>query len=143
MSGVTGHLERFVAVANQAGEAGERLEAVLRAYALICHEHHGTELAALLHRGEHVARAKQRLRALIRELLTDAAGTGNVRRDIAPAELASYCLHALAAANSLRSKVAVRRLVALTLAGLHPHAAMSAAPSATTTTPPPGHRTLP
>jgi AcrR family transcriptional regulator len=37
-----------------------------------------------------------------------------------PAELASYCLHALAAAASLPSKAAVHRLVAVTLAGLDP-----------------------
>jgi hypothetical protein len=35
---------------NQAGDAGDRLEAVLEAYALITHhrEHHGNELVALL-----------------------------------------------------------------------------------------------
>src|SRR5438309_79428 len=58
---VTGHLEHLTHVRNQAGKAGERLEAVLEAFALISHEHHGTELAALLHRGPHVARAQQQL----------------------------------------------------------------------------------
>src|SRR5829696_2510257 len=56
---IAGHLEYLVEVRDQAGGAGERLEAVLEAYALISHEsqeYHGTELAALLHRGEHVAR---------------------------------------------------------------------------------------
>jgi AcrR family transcriptional regulator len=117
---VTGHLERLVQVRDQAGDAGGRLEAVLEAYALISHhrEHHGNELAALLHRGEHVARAQQRLRTLIRDLLTKAAATGDVRDDVVPDELASYCLHALAGASSLRSKAAVRRLVTVTLAGL-------------------------
>ena len=56
----------------------------------------------------------------MRDLLADAAQTGDLRDDIAPDELATYCLHALAAANSLRSKAAVRRLVAVTLAGLRP-----------------------
>src|SRR6266545_2527472 len=46
----------------------------------------------------------------------------DVRGDVAPAELANYCLHALTAASSLPSKVAVRRLVAVTVAGLHPTA---------------------
>ena len=117
---VTGHLEHLAKIGNQAGDAGERLEAVLEAYALISREHHDTELAALLHRGEHVARAHQQLRDLIRNLLTEAAETGDVRDDVAPDELASYCLHALAAANTLRSKAAVRRLVTVILAGLHP-----------------------
>src|SRR6202171_4173059 len=63
---VTGHLEHLTALRDLAGGAGERLEAVLEAYALISHEHHGTKLAALLHRGQHVARAQQQLSDLIR-----------------------------------------------------------------------------
>jgi len=116
---VTGHFEHLVQVRDQAGDAGERLAAVLEAYALIAYEYHGTELAALLHRGEHVARAQQQLSDLIRNLLTEAAETGDIRDDVAPDELASYCLHALTAASSLSSKAAVRRLVTVTLAGLH------------------------
>lgn len=46
--------------------------------------------------------------------------SGDVRDDVAPAELASYCVHALATASSLPSKAAVRRLVKVTLAGLRP-----------------------
>lgn len=117
---VTGHLEHLVAVRDRAGDPGERLAAVLEAYALIVHEHHGTELAGLLHRGEHVARAEQRLGDLIRDLLAEAAATGDVREDVAPDELATYCRHALAAASSLPSRAAVRRLVTVTLAGLRP-----------------------
>ena len=135
---VTGHLEHLTELRDQAGDAGERLEAVLEAYALICHEHHGTELAALLHRGEHVARAQQHLRHFIRDLLTEGAETGDLRDDVAADELASYCLHALTAAISLPSKAAVRRLVMVTLAGLYPRAraAMSPAAGGATTTPP-------
>jgi hypothetical protein len=55
---------------------------------------------------------------LVRDVLTEAAETGDVRDDVAPDELASYCLHALEAASSMLSKAAVRRLVAVTLAGL-------------------------
>ena len=119
---VTGHLERLAEVRDQSGDAGERLEAVLEAYALISHhrEHQGTELAAFLHRGEHVARAQQQLRDLIRDLLTEAAETGDIRDDVAPDELASYCLHALTAASNLPSEAAVHRLATVTLAGLRP-----------------------
>jgi AcrR family transcriptional regulator len=117
---VTRHLEYLAEVGNQAGDAGERLEAVLEAYAFIAYEHHGTELAALVHHGAHVARAQQQLRDLLQDLLTQAAETGDVRDDVAPDELASYCLHALAAASSVASTDAVRRLVRLILAGLHP-----------------------
>jgi len=117
---VTGHLEHLAEVRDQAGDARERLEAVLGAYALIEHKRPATELAALLHRGEHVAQAQQHLTDIIRDLLTEAAETGDVRGDIASEELASYCLHALAAASSLPSKAAVCRLVRVTLAGLRP-----------------------
>jgi AcrR family transcriptional regulator len=125
---VTCHLEHLAEVRDRAGDAGERLEAVLEAYALISHAHHGTELAALLHRGEHVARAQQQLRDFIRDLLTEGAATGDLRDDVPPGELATYCLHALTAASSLPSKAAVRRLVVVTLAGLRPpHGSRSAA----------------
>lgn len=117
---VSGHLEHLAEVRDQAGDARDRLGAVLEAYALNSREHHGTELAALLHRGEHVAEAQQHLSDLIRDLLTEGAEAGDIRADVAPDELASYCLHALTAAGSLPSKAAVRRLVTITLAGLHP-----------------------
>jgi len=117
---VAGHLEHLAEIRDQAGDPGERLEAVLEAYALISHERHGTELVALLHRGEHVARAQQQLSDLVRDLLTEGAETGDLRDDVAPDELAGYCLHALTAASSLPSKAAVRRLVRVTLAGLRP-----------------------
>ncbi|MDQ6901044.1 MAG: TetR/AcrR family transcriptional regulator [Candidatus Dormibacteraeota bacterium] len=122
---VTGHLEQLTDVRNQAGEARERLEAVLEAFALIQHEHHGTELAALLHRGKHVAQAQQRLSSFICDLLIEGAETGDLRDDVPPDELASYCLHALTTASSLPSKAAVRRLVTVTLAGLRPQRKVS------------------
>jgi hypothetical protein len=87
-----------------------------------CSTHHDTELAVLLHRGEHVARAQQHLHDLLKGLLLECVNVGHVRDDVAPDELASFCLHALAAATTLRSKAAVRRLVAVTLAGLQPEA---------------------
>jgi AcrR family transcriptional regulator len=122
---ITGHLAYLAEVRDQAGDAGERLEVVLEGYALISHEsrgHHDTELAAFLHRDEQVARAQHQLRRMIRDLLTEAAKTGDLRDDVAPDELATYCLHALTAASSLPSKAAVRRLVTVTLAGLRPRA---------------------
>jgi AcrR family transcriptional regulator len=120
---IAGHLEYLAELRDQASDAGDRLKVVLEAYALISHEsrgHHDTELAAFLHRGDQVAHAQKQLRDMIRDLLAEGAETGDVRSDVAPDELASYCLHGLAAASSLRSKAAVRRLVTITLAGLHP-----------------------
>jgi hypothetical protein len=57
---------------------------------------------------------------LIRDLLIGGAKTGEVRKDVAPDELVSYSLHALAAASDVPTKAAVRRLVEITMAGLRP-----------------------
>ena len=51
---------------------------------------HGTELAALVHRGEHVTAAQAQLREFLGGLLAEAAKAGDVRDDIAPDELAAY-----------------------------------------------------
>jgi AcrR family transcriptional regulator len=122
---ITTHLAQLGELRDQPGDAGKRLQAVLEAYALISHdrfshEHPGPELAALLHRGAHLTKAQQHVHDLIKDLLTEVAATGNLRDDVGPDELASYCLHALGAASSLPSKAAVRRLVGVTLTGLRP-----------------------
>ena len=119
---IAGHLEHLAQVRDRdrSADPGARLEAVLTAYALIAYERHDSELAALLHRGEHVAHAQQRLRDFVGELVAEGAATGELRGDVAPEELASYCLHALTAASALPSKAAVHRLVQVTLAGLRP-----------------------
>jgi len=115
------HLRQLAAARDAAATPAGRLEAVLTAFALIQHQHHDTELpVALLHRGEHVARARQQLQDLVADLLAAGAEAGAVRSDIAPGELASYCLHALTAAGSLPSEAAVRRLLAVTISGLRP-----------------------
>jgi len=118
---IAGHLEHLAEVRERALDAGERIEVVLEAYALISHEshgHHDTQLAAFLHRDQHLAVAEQQLSHMIRDLLIEGAEAGVLRDDVPPDELASYCLHALAAARGLSSKAAVRRLVSVTLAGL-------------------------
>jgi AcrR family transcriptional regulator len=128
--GITTHLAQLVDVRNRAGGGIQGLEAVLDAFGLIEHRHHGSEehhghlqdraLAALLHKGRHVERAHHHLHEMIADLIQEAAKAGELRNDIAPSELASYCLHALSAASGLSSKAAVRRLVRVTLAGLRP-----------------------
>ena len=120
---LTGHLAQLTEAAARAEGPYQRLEAVLETYALIQHEFreaHRSELAADLHQAGHVTRAQQHLRHLVRDLVTDAAAAGQIRGDVAADELAAFCLHALAAATSLPSKAAVRRLVQVTLAGLRP-----------------------
>jgi len=121
---VTSHLDQLVELRSRAGDAGKGIEAVLGAYASIRHEtsrhNHGTDLVALVHRGEHVTRAEHQLSYFIRDLLAEGAKDGHIRTDIPPDELASYCLSSLDGAGCLPSKAAVRRLVTVTMAGLRP-----------------------
>ena len=122
---ISGHLDQLAQARDRTSGPSKRLEAVLQAYAQIAHEshrHHGTEIAAILHRGDHVVRAQQHLHDMIRDLIAEAAQSGDLRDDIGADELATYCLHALTAAGGLRSKAAVHRLVEVTLTGLQaPH----------------------
>jgi AcrR family transcriptional regulator len=118
---IAGHLQHLVQVRDHAGpRAIARLAAVLEAYALMANQHQTSELAAGLHRGPHVAGARRQLQEFIRELVADGAQRGELRGDVAPDELASYCLHALEAARTLPSKAAVRRLVSVVVCGLRP-----------------------
>jgi AcrR family transcriptional regulator len=131
---IAGHLDQLTEIRNRAGTPGQRLDAVLVAFAEIhqqrlqhghhgSHHHdqpesHGADLAAMLHRD--IAPAEQRLHEMIRDLLAEGVEAGDVRCDVTPDELAIYCLNALNAARSLPSKAAVRRLVTVTLSGLRP-----------------------
>lgn len=81
----------------------------------LAHRHSG-ELSGLLHRGEHIARARAKLHGYVEDLLTEAVRAGDVRDDTPPDELTRYYLHALAAAAPTRD--ALDRLVTLTLAEL-------------------------
>ena len=69
---ITIHLAHLAEVRDHAADPGQRLEAVLRAYAFIGYEsrgHHDTELVAFLHRDQNVARARQQLHDMIKHLL--------------------------------------------------------------------------
>src|SRR5262245_55035747 len=117
------HLKYLAEVRDQADDAGERLEAVLEAYAFLSHQPHGhqdTGLAAVLHQQDQVAQAQREVHHMFRDLLVAAAKAGKVRDDVPPDELASYCVHALGGAGAQRSKAAVHRIVSVTLAGLRP-----------------------
>jgi AcrR family transcriptional regulator len=120
---ISEHLQRLADAGEAADDAEQRLEAVLTAYASIVYEsrgHANSELAALLHRGERVARAERELHDMVRDLLAAAARHGTVRNDVPADELAAYCLSALAAAGQAPSLAAARRLVQVTLAGVRP-----------------------
>lgn len=118
---IGGHLHHLAELRDQTGTPGDRLAAVLEAFALMQHAvaaAHSTELVALLHGGGHVQQARSQLAEFIKDLLIDGATAGELRSDIAADELATYCVHALSAAAALPSPAAVKRLVLLTLAGL-------------------------
>ncbi len=117
---ITRHLHQLAEVRAGTSDPGAALEAVLTTYALAQRGHGHGDVAAALHRGEHVARAHQYLRDFVRDLLAAAAGAGDLRTDVDPEELAVYCLHALGAAGALPSEAAVHRLVTVTLSGLRP-----------------------
>jgi AcrR family transcriptional regulator len=120
---ISRHLAQLAEVRDHAGEGGHRLEAVLEAYALIAHQtrrHSDPEVVTFLHQDDHLVEAQQHLYDLVKQLIADGAKRGEVREDVAPDELATYSLHALAAATSLPSETAVRRLAKVTLAGLRP-----------------------
>jgi AcrR family transcriptional regulator len=115
------HLDGLRAVRNDVEDVGERLGALLEAYANGLHASHGhrdTALGALLHSDVRVAGAEQTVHGLLEDVIADAAAAGLVRRDVPANELASYCLSALSAAGTISARAAVRRLVAVTLAGL-------------------------
>jgi AcrR family transcriptional regulator len=114
------HLQQLTASRDRHTEPVERLQAVLTGYAFIS-RHRGArpgDLATFLHRGAHVEPAQQQLLALVTELLAEAAAAGVIRTDIAPGRLASYALHALAAASDLPDEAAVHQLVELVTTGL-------------------------
>nr|WP_246223959.1 TetR/AcrR family transcriptional regulator [Pseudarthrobacter psychrotolerans] len=115
-SQVAGHLEHLAAVTQAGGDAGHQLEAVLHIHALMTYEHHNSAMAAIMHHDG----VRQRQDIFMQDVLRRAAESGAIRDDMAPQELASYCLHALTAAAESPSRAAVNRLVQLTLDSLRP-----------------------
>lgn len=114
------HLVQLAAIRDGSGDSVERLRAVLEIFAEIAQRsgQHDSALAALIHRDESVIRAQDHLRAIVRDLIVQGAKAKRLRRDVPADELARYCLHAVAAASELSSKVARKRLVDVTLTAL-------------------------
>lgn len=120
---ITSHLAELAALRDGGGTIGERLRAVLAGYARLSRAsrgHRESELAVRLHGGQDVVRATGQLHEMMAELIETGARSGELRSDVPAEELATYCLHALAAAGDLASEAAVHRLVDVTLAGLRP-----------------------
>ncbi|MER5598307.1 TetR/AcrR family transcriptional regulator [Streptomyces sp. NPDC002265] len=127
---VAAHLSRLSRARDHAGGPVARLEAVLRGYAHITYQRpQDGEVAAFVHRDQHVIEAQQQLHHLVREVIAEAGKAGAVRDDVSPGELADYCLHALSAAGRQSSEAAVHRLVDVTLSGLRPTHGESSRPA--------------
>lgn len=116
------HLAQLIEVRDRTSDPQARLAAVLTAYAGMSRHRLGGDLAATLHRSDHVTDAHQQLHAMISDLIADAAAVGQVRNDVPADELALFCLHALAAAGQRSTHTAVQRLVTVTVDGLRPAA---------------------
>jgi AcrR family transcriptional regulator len=120
---VAEHLTYLAKVRDEASDARARLRAVLEAFALLSRHaraHDDAGFAELLHHDDRMGQAQRQVRAMIRDLISAAADTGDVRSDVPPEELANYCVHALSGASTQRSKAAIDRLVSVTLDGLAP-----------------------
>ncbi len=115
---VSSHLAQLMRLREQSGDAVTRLRAVLDAYAAIQSALPHSELAAQLHQGTHIAHAERHLHELLAGMLSEAVEEGGVRDDVAPDELADFCLHAVTAAGDSRTKAAARRLVTVVMDAL-------------------------
>jgi AcrR family transcriptional regulator len=115
------HLSALDEIRDAPGAADDRLSAVLKTYAQIRHgtrSHHQADVATVLHRTEGLSTATRQLHRVLRDLIAEAAADGDMRSDVAAADLATYCIHALSGAAELPTRKAVHQLVTVTLAGL-------------------------
>lgn len=114
------HLAELKRIQQRMADPVTRLQAVLERYADICRKrrrHGDDELAAVLHRSAEVRNLQRQLLDLISGLVAEAAEAGAVRQDVPAEELASYCVHALAAAGN-SSTTAVDRLLDVVWTGI-------------------------
>ena len=119
---VEAHLAELRRIQQRTADPVARLQAVLRQYSDICRQrrrHGDDELTAVLHRSAEVRKLQRQLLDLISGLVAEAAEAGAVRQDVPVAELASYCIHALAAAGN-SSTTAVDRLLDVVWTGITP-----------------------
>ncbi|HEX5087824.1 MAG TPA: TetR/AcrR family transcriptional regulator [Nocardioides sp.] len=122
---VTGHVERLLAISEQAGPAIERLRRVLAAYAESRqHSSHedAADLVASLHASQTVHHHLEQLTRVVEGLIETAARDGDARGDVPPAELATFALAAMSSAAHSKSKNAISRLLAVTFDALSPRA---------------------
>lgn len=117
---VQAHLDELVRIKEQTAGSLQQLEAVLHAYAFLSRSGRDDADAARLHQAGHAGRAQRHLQDFLAGLIEEGADAKVFRADVAPDELAAFCLHALGAATQLSSHEAVLRLVKVTLGALQP-----------------------
>ena len=115
---IAAHLAELEQAAAREGAASDKVIAVLHAYAQIVQQHHGSQIAAAVHEGDHMHAPRAALTNFVTALIKDAAEVGTVRSDVSPRELAIYAISAVQGAQELPNGAAVRRLVGTITAGL-------------------------
>lgn len=117
---VAAHLVQLTGLAEGPGMPLERLRSVLEAWGHVLRRsrRHGAEIGRLLHGDAGTAQAHAALASLVAGLLRQAAAEGAARTDVAPEELAAFCLHALGASTMSASEEMIARLAAVTLDGV-------------------------
>jgi AcrR family transcriptional regulator len=130
---VSDHLRQLSAAIADCTDAGDRLRIALTVYADLSSTGRGVthssdedtspeRTAWALHRAPHLHHVQRHVHDLLTKIIAAAADAAIVRTDVPPAELATYCLHALSASATSSSPAARDRLVAVTVTGLLPPA---------------------
>ncbi|MBT2538456.1 TetR/AcrR family transcriptional regulator [Arthrobacter sp. ISL-69] len=119
---IEAHLTELTRIRDRTEGVQQQLEAVLHAYAFLSGSGHdqGDAEAARLHQGRHVGPARKSLQVFLAGLIQAGSEADVFRADVAPEELAAFCLCALEASAGLTSPEAVQRLVQVTLDALNP-----------------------
>lgn len=94
------HLAQLAAARDEVEDPVERLVSVLATYGRLSSRHH-PDMAALLHRAEHVAHAEAHLLNFVAELTAVGAAAGHLRTDVNATELARFCIQAVRGGGEL------------------------------------------
>lgn len=113
---VSANLVALTAARDAGGPPRARLERMLEAYGLQVREQHTPALSGFLHSTDHAVRGYAELTKMLRSVLAEGARSGDLRHDVPPAELASFCISALA--TPVSSTAAARRLVRVVMSAL-------------------------
>jgi AcrR family transcriptional regulator len=94
------------------------LGSLLRTYARLTTGRSRGSVGMWLHESAYVGHAERVLEVMLADVIAAAAARGDVRSDVAPLELARFCLHALGATHGTSSQASADRLVRVVEDGL-------------------------